>query len=154
MAKAYYDFVLLLGLFGILWLPDPAWLCAELWHQVVCCCMGLSHADATRLPLISSFPLPGCVQSSGTKWNTAIETQLCYEIKTFLLAGHETSAAMLMWSVYELGENSQARQKVSCCCVAAMLIVIPSGAHTPPTGHTQLSGVTATANCDGVAVAL
>lgn len=52
-------------------------------------------------------------QKSGTKWSAAIETQLCYEIKTFLLAGHETSAAMLMWSVYELGRNEQARQKVS-----------------------------------------
>lgn len=51
-------------------------------------------------------------QASGTKWSPAIETQLCYEIKTFLLAGHETSAAMLMWSVYELGNNSQARDKV------------------------------------------
>jgi hypothetical protein len=51
-------------------------------------------------------------QSSGTKWSAAIETQLCYEIKTFLLAGHETSAAMLMWSVYELGRNAQARQQV------------------------------------------
>lgn len=56
-----------------------------------------------------------CAQGSGTKWSAAIETQLCYEIKTFLLAGHETSAAMLMWSVYELGKNSQARDKVSCC---------------------------------------
>jgi cytochrome P450 len=53
-----------------------------------------------------------CLQSSGTKWSAAIETQLCYEIKTFLLAGHETSAAMLMWSVYELGRNNQAREKV------------------------------------------
>lgn len=52
------------------------------------------------------------LESSGTKWSAAIETQLCYEIKTFLLAGHETSAAMLMWSVYELGRNSQARQQV------------------------------------------
>lgn len=52
-------------------------------------------------------------QKSGTKWSAVIETQLCYEIKTFLLAGHETSAAMLMWSVYELGRNEQARQKVS-----------------------------------------
>lgn len=52
------------------------------------------------------------LESSGTKWSAAIETQLCYEIKTFLLAGHETSAAMLMWSVYELSRNNQARQKV------------------------------------------
>lgn len=31
-----------------------------------------------------------------------MEVQLCYEIKTFLLAGHETSAAMLTWSVLEM----------------------------------------------------
>lgn len=56
--------------------------------------------------------MSACLQASGTKWSTAIETQLCYEIKTFLLAGHETSAAMLMWSVYELTKNSTARQRV------------------------------------------
>jgi len=38
-------------------------------------------------------------------WDDALETQLCYEIKTFLLAGHETSAAMLTWSSYELSQN-------------------------------------------------
>jgi cytochrome P450 len=46
------------------------------------------------------------------KWDSRIETQLCYELKTFLLAGHETSAAMLMWSVYELSRNPGARDKV------------------------------------------
>jgi cytochrome P450 len=33
-------------------------------------------------------------------------------MKTFLLAGHETSAAMLMWSVYELSRHPQQRDKV------------------------------------------
>lgn len=44
------------------------------------------------------------VEERGQKWGPALETQLCYEIKTFLLAGHETSAAMLTWSTYELGQ--------------------------------------------------
>jgi cytochrome P450 len=56
------------------------------------------------------------LQAAGTKWSSAIETQLCYEMKTFLLAGHETSAAMLMWSVYELSRHPQQREKVRGIC--------------------------------------
>ena len=40
------------------------------------------------------------------------ETQFCYEIKTFLLAGHETSAAMLTWSSFELIMNPQFLERV------------------------------------------
>lgn len=42
------------------------------------------------------------ILEQGERWGAATETQLCYEIKTFLLAGHETSAAMLCWALYEL----------------------------------------------------
>lgn len=45
-------------------------------------------------------------------WDAALETQLCYEVKTFLLAGHETSASMLTWSVYELSRNPACLAKV------------------------------------------
>jgi cytochrome P450 len=45
-------------------------------------------------------------------WDAALERQLCYEIKTFLLAGHETSAAMLTWSVYELSRAPAIAAKV------------------------------------------
>ncbi|GFR53077.1 hypothetical protein Agub_g15775 [Astrephomene gubernaculifera] len=52
------------------------------------------------------------IEESGTKWDAALETQLCYEVKTFLLAGHETSAAMLSWSVLELSRNAEAAEMV------------------------------------------
>ena len=52
------------------------------------------------------------VQESGEKWTVASEVQLCYEIKTFLLAGHETSSAMLCWTMYELSRNKAALEKV------------------------------------------
>jgi len=45
------------------------------------------------------------IEHRGEGWSHALETQLCFEVKTFLLAGHETSAAMLTWSLYELGRG-------------------------------------------------
>lgn len=56
--------------------------------------------------------LPPWGPPAGTKWDVALETQLCYEIKTFLLAGHETSAAMLTWSVFELSQSKEYMRKV------------------------------------------
>ena len=38
--------------------------------------------------------------------------QLCYEVKTFLLAGHETSAAMLTWTLYQLTQHPDCLAKV------------------------------------------
>ena len=52
------------------------------------------------------------LQAKGGTWSAALETQLCYEIKTFLLAGHETSAAMLTWTLYELTQRPDALAKV------------------------------------------
>lgn len=51
------------------------------------------------------------VDKEGVLWNAAAETQLCYEMKTFLLAGHETSAAMLTWTVFELAKGMDAGEK-------------------------------------------
>ena len=53
-----------------------------------------------------------CAQDRGEQMNDTVEEQLCFEIKTILLAGHETSAAMLTWSLMELIRNSEALQKV------------------------------------------
>ena len=41
------------------------------------------------------------------EWNTATITQLRDELKTFILAGHETSAAMLTWATYELSHDAE-----------------------------------------------
>lgn len=40
------------------------------------------------------------------EWSSGVVAQLRDEIKTFILAGHETSASMLAWSLYELSLDS------------------------------------------------
>jgi cytochrome P450 len=45
-------------------------------------------------------------------WNHETMIQLSFELKTFVLAGHETSAAMLTWSLYELSINPSVMQAV------------------------------------------
>eukprot|EP00040_Diaphanoeca_grandis_P039895 m.260514 g.260514 ORF g.260514 m.260514 type:complete len:520 (-) comp40030_c0_seq1:106-1665(-) len=44
-------------------------------------------------------------------WGEHTVRQLCDEIKTFLLAGHETSASMLTWSLLELIKNPTVLEK-------------------------------------------
>ncbi|CAM9396865.1 unnamed protein product [Hapterophycus canaliculatus] len=48
------------------------------------------------------------------EWGTAAVMQIRDEMKTFVLAGHETSASMLNWSLLELMENSELMDKVRC----------------------------------------
>lgn len=61
------------------------------------------------------------IEKEGVRWSAKAETQLCYEIKTFLLAGHETSAAMLTWTIFELAKNKGALEKVRQEAAAAHL---------------------------------
>lgn len=51
-------------------------------------------------------------KKSGEPLSGALETQLCYELKTFLLAGHETSAATLTFTLVELMSNDELRGRV------------------------------------------
>lgn len=46
------------------------------------------------------------------EWDDAAITQIASEVKTFILAGHETSASMLAWSLYELTQNKDMMQQV------------------------------------------
>lgn len=50
----------------------------------------------------------------GEQWTENIMTQVRDGIKTFVLAGHETSASMLTWALYELSlpHNAELKQKV------------------------------------------
>jgi Cytochrome P450 len=75
------------------------------------CCRAVIHALALQrcCGLIACARAP---QERGEAWDSKLEQQLCYEIKTFLLAGHETSAAMLTWTLYELTQHPDALAKV------------------------------------------
>jgi beta-ring hydroxylase len=46
------------------------------------------------------------------EWGSEAVSQVQDEIKTFILAGHETSASMLTWSLYELLMNPECMSKV------------------------------------------
>lgn len=46
------------------------------------------------------------------EWNSEVVRQIRDEVKTFVLAGHETSASMLTWSLYELLVNKECMETV------------------------------------------
>eukprot|EP00039_Didymoeca_costata_P012152 m.173902 g.173902 ORF g.173902 m.173902 type:complete len:509 (+) comp15397_c0_seq8:109-1635(+) len=64
-------------------------------------------------------------------WGEETVRQLRDEIKTFLLAGHETSAAMLTWSIFELTQNPSCAQKL----VAEAKAVFGQGRAKPSGGN-------------------
>lgn len=49
---------------------------------------------------------------SENEWNSETIKQVRDEMKTFILAGHETSASMLTWTLYELIVNPDCLKKV------------------------------------------
>ena len=60
------------------------------------------------------------IEARGEAWTPALETQLCFDVKTFLLAGHETSAAMLTWTLYELCSGGGVDGGEGTECLAAV----------------------------------
>ena len=70
-----------------------------------------ARADGREPPLVDILDrLVSSVDPAA--WGESCVTQLRDEIKTFILAGHETSASMLTWSVYELTQNPEVLEKV------------------------------------------
>lgn len=47
-----------------------------------------------------------------SEWGSSTVKQVQDEVKTFILAGHETSASMLTWSLYELLMNPECMKRV------------------------------------------
>eukprot|EP01025_Chloroclados_australasicus_P004282 TRINITY_DN1103_c1_g1_i1.p1 TRINITY_DN1103_c1_g1~~TRINITY_DN1103_c1_g1_i1.p1 ORF type:complete len:559 (+),score=42.00 TRINITY_DN1103_c1_g1_i1:89-1678(+) len=52
------------------------------------------------------------VKERDEPWSQAMLEQLCYEVKTFILAGHETTATMLTWALYEASKNQTMSDKI------------------------------------------
>jgi len=51
-------------------------------------------------------------RAAGETWSAELEKQLCYELKTFLLAGHETSASMLTLTLLEVLHDPVHSQRI------------------------------------------
>ena len=100
------------------WTPTPEWFApsrAKGWTPPSSA--SCARAGRARLGRAAGAPAPDDIlervleQVDVREYGAETETQLCYEIKTFLLAGHETSAAMLTWTLHELsvGEKGMMR---------------------------------------------
>ena len=74
---------------------------------------GVTHDDILERMLAA-------IEARGEAWTPALETQLCFDVKTFLLAGHETSAAMLTWTLYELCSGGGVDGGEGTECLAAV----------------------------------
>lgn len=56
---------------------------------------------------------------------------VCHQIKTFVLAGHETSASMLTWALYELMCSQQIMDKVGSSSSSSFNTTGHGTAHAP-----------------------
>jgi cytochrome P450 len=54
-----------------------------------------------------------------SEWGPSTISQVRDEVKTFILAGHETSASMLTWTLYELACNPLILEKLRAAAVTA-----------------------------------
>lgn len=57
-------------------------------------------------------------------WSEATVLQLRDEFKSFILAGHETSASMMTWCVYQLAMNPDALSKVRQSFISLSLYIL------------------------------
>jgi cytochrome P450 len=92
------------------WIPTPEWFAHKSRvRKLDAAIIGIVRARwRARRARAAGSPAPDDIlervleQVDVREYGAETETQLCYEIKTFLLAGHETSAAMLTWTLHEL----------------------------------------------------
>lgn len=74
---------------------------------------------------------------AGEGWTRDLQRQLCFEMKTFLLAGHETSASMLTFSLVEV---LQQPELVAQIVAEADRVLGPDGSRVRPVGSCPVVG--------------
>jgi cytochrome P450 len=75
------------------------------------------------------------LEEAGVPWNAEAVAQLRDEVKTFLMAGHETSSMMLTWALYELVRHPHAMERT----IAEANQTIPRG--VPSSQEIALKGL-------------
>eukprot|EP00892_Ulva_mutabilis_P004131 jgi/Ulvmu1/208/UM001_0212.1 len=83
-------------------------------------------------------------RAAGEAWSADLEKQLCYELKTFLLAGHETSASMLTLTLLEVLHNPAHSQRI---LAEAEAVLGPPGSQREPTAAEAEEGMQYTRAC-------
>lgn len=73
--------------------------------------------------------LDRCIAGVAGRWSKEVVRQLRDEVKTFILAGHETSSMMLTWALYQLTQNPECMKKAKA--EADMVFNTPDGSFPP-----------------------